>query len=34
VQGVGGAAQIDISDMATGIYFYKLENQDFDEVRK
>jgi len=34
VQGVGGAAQIDISDMATGIYFYKLENQDFDEVKK
>jgi len=34
VQGTGGVAQIDISDMATGIYFYKLENQNFDEVRK
>ena len=34
VQGTNGAAQIDISDMATGIYFYKLENQNFNEVRK
>ncbi|MDP8227510.1 MAG: T9SS type A sorting domain-containing protein, partial [Candidatus Celaenobacter polaris] len=34
VQGTCGAAQIDISDMATGIYFYKLENQNFDEVKK
>ncbi len=34
VEGVSGAAQIDISDMATGIYFYKLENQGFDEVKK
>ena len=34
VEGVSGAAQIDISDMATGIYFYKLENQNFDEVKK
>ena len=34
VEGVGGTAQIDISDMATGIYFYKLENQNFDEVKK
>ncbi len=34
VQGTGGNAQVDISDMATGIYFYKLVNQDFDEVKK
>jgi hypothetical protein len=34
VEGVSGTAQIDISDMATGIYFYKLENQGYDEVKK
>jgi len=34
IHGTGGNAQVDISDMATGMYFYKLVNQDYDEVKK
>jgi len=34
VNGINGLAHIDISDMATGIYFYKLVNQDHDNVKK
>ncbi|MBN2018090.1 MAG: T9SS type A sorting domain-containing protein [Candidatus Cloacimonetes bacterium] len=34
VNGTSGKAYIDTSDMATGIYFYKLVNQNLDEVKK
>ena len=34
IKGKKGKVEFDVSDLATGIYFYHLKTSDFNEVRK